>query len=91
MLLVSIYTWMLTIGLELFGAGLRNGPGNHKYWMTVAIAVISTIYTRLHGQRVIRQHFGTTGGRNIVLTGRQALCVALLVMSFGAYVTWLTM
>lgn len=89
-LMISVFAWMLTVGLHWFGAGLRNGPGNHKYWMTVAIAVISTIYTRLHGQRVIRQHFGTTGGRSVNLTGQQAFCVALFVVGFGIYLTWLT-
>jgi len=90
-LLISVYAWMLTAAVHVFEAFFRNGLGSYKYWITVGIAVAATVYMQFHGKRVVREHFGTRGGRNLELTGRQALYVLCLALAFGFYATWLSL
>ena len=88
-LMVWIYSWLLTIGMLVFGNFFRNGPGTTKYYVTLGIAVIATLFMKVRGLQVVRQHFGTGGGRNVILTGTQALIVIAIVLAFGLYCTWL--
>jgi hypothetical protein len=88
-LLISVYSWILTLAIHLFDVFFKNGPGSTKYWVTLAIAISSTVYTRVYGKKIVRQHFGAQGGRNLYLSGRQAVYVAIFVVSLGIYFTWL--
>jgi hypothetical protein len=67
--------------------GIR--PSGIKFFITLALVVASWSFMILRGAAVIRQHFGARPGRNVVLTGRQAVLVVVLVLCFGAYGTWL--
>ena len=57
--------------------------------MTLGIAISSTVFTQLYGKRIVREHFGTMGGRNLELSGRQAFYVTVFVLSLSAYMVWL--
>lgn len=88
-LLIGIYSWALTLAMHVFHAFFKNGPGSIKYFVTLGIAISSTLFMQMHGKRVVHEHFGARGGRNLELSGRQAFYVALFLVSCGLYVTWL--
>jgi hypothetical protein len=88
-LLIGVYSWLVTLAMHIFGAFFKNGPGSTKYFVTLAIAILSTLFMQIYGRRVVREHFGAKGGRNLELSGRQAFWVALFVVSCGVYVAWL--
>ena len=89
-LLVSIYSWMLTVGIHVFGRFFAvNRPGGLKYDVTVGIAIVTSIYMAIYGRRLIREWFGNRGGNNIVVTPGQALIVVLVVIACGSYFAWL--
>jgi hypothetical protein len=88
-LLISVYSCALTIGMHIFDAFFRNGPGSLKYYLTLAIAITATVFTQVWGKRIIRQHFASKRTR-FVLTGRQAIYVILPVVGCGFYLVWLS-
>lgn len=88
-LLIGVYSWLLTVAMHIFDAFPKNGPGSVKYSVTLGIAIAATLYTRLQGSRLIREHLGANGGRNLELTGRQCLCVVIFMVSGGTYLAWL--
>lgn len=57
--------------------------------MTVGLAIASTAFMRLHGNRIVREHFGATGARDVELTGRQAVSITIFVVALGIYAAWL--
>lgn len=89
-LLVSVYSWMLTLGFRVFRNffDVRN-LATEKYYVTVGIAIASSLYLALHGRSLLRRQLGVRGGRNIVVTPSQALMVILFAVSFGCYFAWL--
>ncbi|QDS95083.1 hypothetical protein FF011L_38670 [Roseimaritima multifibrata] len=87
-LLVGIYSWLLTIGMHLFDTFFNNGPGSLKYVVTLAIAVSATLFMQIRGKRVVREHFGRTGGRNLTLSSRQVGYVCFFVVSLSIYFVW---
>lgn len=89
-LLVAVYSWLLTIALHVFSAFFKNGPGSMKYFVTLGIAVAASVFMQVKGKRVIRDAFGRQGGRNVQLTGRQSLYVVLFVLGCSFYLVWLT-
>lgn len=88
-LLIGVYTWLMTIAMHVFHAFFRNGPGSIKYYITLGIPISATLFMQFYGKKVVRTHFGSMGGRNLELNGRQAIYVTLFVVSLGIYATWL--
>lgn len=88
-LLIGVYSWWLTLALHVFDAFFKNGPGSVKYFVTLGIAISSTLFMQIKGKRIVRQHFGARGVRNLELSGRQASYVVLVVLSFSLYLMWL--
>jgi Ca2+/H+ antiporter len=88
-LLIGVYSWLLTLSMHIFRAFFKNGPGSTKYYVTLAIAILATLFMKAYGKRVVSQHFGRQGGRHLEIDGWQAFCVVVLVLSFGFYFTWL--
>lgn len=88
-LLISVYSWLLTFSMHIFRAFFKNGPGSTKYYVTLTIAVLATLFMRAYGKRIVSQHFGGRGGRNLEIDGWQAFCVLVLVVSCGFYFAWL--
>jgi hypothetical protein len=93
-LLISIYSSMLVLGLAVFdafffNAFFKNGPGSFKYYLTVGIAIVATLYMQVYGKHVVREHFGRQGGRNLELAPNQVWYVALFLMALATYGAWL--
>jgi hypothetical protein len=88
-LLVGIYSWLLTVAMHVFDLFFKNGPGSVKYFVTLGIAITCTLFMQLHGKRVIRKHFGPTGHRNPELSSRQAIYITVFVVFVGGYLAWL--
>jgi hypothetical protein len=88
-LLIGLYSWLLTGAMHVWGACFKNGPGSSKYLVTVGLAIASTAFMRLHGNRIVREHFGATGARDVELTGRQAVSITIFVVALGIYAAWL--
>lgn len=88
-LLIGVYSWLLTLAMHIFDDFFNNGLGLTKYFVTLGIAIASTLFMQIHGKRVIREHFGAKGGRNLELSGWQALYVVIFVVSCGIYGAWL--
>jgi len=87
-LLVGVYSWLLTIAIHVFGAFFKNGPGSLKYFVTLGIAISATLFMQVRGKRIVRSHFGRAGGRNLTLDSRQVGYVCLLVLSLSVYFVW---
>jgi hypothetical protein len=89
-LIIWVYSWMLMLGLRVFRIffAAKAGAGT-KYYLTLSIAIASSIYLAVHGRSVLRRHIGPRGARNLVVTPRQALMVVLVVLAFGGYFAWL--
>ena len=89
-LLVSVYSWMLTLGFRVFRNffDVRN-LATEKYYVTVGIAIASSLYLALMADPCSDVSLGCGGGRNIVVTPSQALMVILFAVSFGCYFAWL--
>ena len=88
-LLIGVYSWLLTVAMHIFDAFFKNGPGSIKYFVTLGIAISSTLFMQVYGKRVVREHFGAKGGRKLELSGRQATYITIFVVSLGIYVAWL--
>jgi hypothetical protein len=88
-LLIGVYSWLLTLAMHIFDAIFKNGPGSTKYFVTLGIAIVSTLFMQIYGRRVVREHFGARGGRKLELSGRQAFYVAIFVVACGIYAAWL--
>jgi hypothetical protein len=88
-LLISVYSWLLTIAMHISDAFFKNGPGSIKYFVTLGIAITSTLFMQIYGKRVVREHFGVKGGRKLELSGRQAIYITVFVVSLGIYAAWL--
>ena len=88
-LLIGIYSWLLMLAIHIFDAFFKNGPGSTKYFVTLGIAISSSLFMQICGKRVVREHFGARGGRNLELNGRQALYIAIFVVCLGIYAAWL--
>ena len=88
-LLIGVYSWMLTFAMLVFAAFFKNGPGSAKYFGTLGIAISSTLFMLIYGKRVVRQHFASRGGRNLEISAGQAACVVIFVVGCGVYFAWL--
>jgi hypothetical protein len=88
-LLISVYTWLLGFAMLVADLFFKVDPGSIKYGVTLAIAIASTIYLRMHGNRIVREHFGANGGRKLELTSRQAMYVSLFVFGVSLYLLWI--
>ena len=88
-LLVGIYSWMLSLAMHFHGA-FFNGLTPTKYYLTLGIAISSTLFMQFYGKQVIRKHFGQSGGRNLEISAGQAMSVILLLIGCSAYFVWLT-
>lgn len=88
-LLIGVYSSLLTIAMHVFDMFFPNGPGSTKYFVTLGIAISSTLFMQTRGKQVVRKHFGARGGRNLELTGWQAIYIAAFVVSLGIYTAWL--
>lgn len=88
-LLIGVYSWLLTIAMHVFEAFFKNGPNSPKYYVTLGIAIAATLFMQVYGKRVVRQYFGRKGGRNFDLTKWQAGYVAMFVMCCSFYLMWL--
>ena len=88
-LLVSVYSLFLTIGLHVFrNFFAANRPGGLKYNVTLGIAIASSVYMTIHGRSVIRKYFAR-GARNVTVSPGQILVVIALLMGCGAYFAWI--
>ncbi|KAA1262604.1 hypothetical protein LF1_51710 [Rubripirellula obstinata] len=87
-LLVGVYSWLLTVAIHIFDAFFRNGPGTPKYFVTLGIAISATLFMQVYGKRVVREHFGRKGGRNLELSPRQAGYVSVFAMACSIYFVW---
>ena len=76
--------------MHIFQAFFKNGPGTTKYYVTLGIALSSTLFMKLYGGQIVRKHFGKSGGRNLEIDAVQVVYVTLLVVAVGIYTTWLT-
>ena len=88
-LLIGTYSWILTIVMHVFNIFFKNGPGSFKYYVTLGIAISSSVFMRLYGTRVVREHFAESGTRRFELTGWQAFYITLFVVTCGIYAAWL--
>ena len=88
-LLIGLYSWMLTAAMHIFQAFFKNGPGTTKYYVTLGIALTSTLFMKLYGGQIVRKHFGNLGGRNLELDAAQVVYVTLFVVAAGIYAAWL--
>ena len=88
-LLIGVYSSLLTLVLHVWGAFFKNGPGSAKYFVTLGIAISATLFMQFYGKRIVREHFGARGGRNLELTGRQAMYIVVFVIGCGIYTAWL--
>ena len=87
-LLIGLYSWLLTLSMHLFGGLFKNGPGSVKYFVTLCIAILSTLFMQVRGKQIVRSHFGPDGGRNLHLNARQAGYVCLLIVCLSIYLVW---
>ena len=89
-LLISIYSWMLTLGLRIFRNffAAKDALGV-KYYLTLGIAIASSLYLSLHGRTLVRRQFGAKRGRGIVVTPAQSVSIFLFVLACGCYLAWL--
>lgn len=88
-LLIGVYSWALTLGMHIFTVFFKNGPGSFKYFVTLGVAISSSLFMQFYGKRVIRQHFGAMGGRKLELSGRQAIYITVFGVCVGIYFAWL--
>jgi hypothetical protein len=88
-LLVGVYSWILTLAIHIFDAFFKNGLGSTKYFVTLGIAISCTVFMQIYGKRIVREHLGVRGGRNLEISGRQAVYIAIFVVSIGIYAAWL--
>ena len=88
-LLIGVYSWLLTLAMHICDAFFKNGPGSTKYFVTLGIAISATLFMQIYGKRIVREHFGTRGGRKLELNGRQAVYITIFVVSLGIYGAWL--
>lgn len=87
-LLVAIYSWLLTVGMHVFNAFFRNGPGSFKYYVTLGIAISTTIFMQLWGKRIVSEHFGKRWELDPDLTPRQVSYAVAFLMALGFYLLW---
>lgn len=86
-LLICVYSWLLTLGMtivDIFG----NGQPNSKYWLTATIAVISSLFARIWGRKIIANKLGIQGGRNLTLSASQSAIVVMVTVGFAIYIVW---
>ena len=88
-LLIGVYSWILTLAMHAFHAFPKNGPGSFKYYVTLGIAFSSTLFMRVYGRGLIRQHFGARGGRGLTLRSGQIAYVVIFVLVCSIYFVWL--
>jgi hypothetical protein len=89
--MICVYSWLLAIGLTIFRSFFAaNRALGTKYYVTLGIALASSLYMSFHGRRLVQQHFGPSGrGGNIALTPAQALLIVVMVLAFAAYFAWI--
>ncbi len=75
--------------MHIFTVFFKNGPGSFKYFVTLGLAISSSLFMQLYGKQVIRRHFGASGGRKLELSGRQAIYITMFVVSVGMYFAWI--
>ncbi|MBL8814386.1 MAG: hypothetical protein JNL58_00035 [Planctomyces sp.] len=85
-LLVSIFSWQLEVLLHFLDTFCKNGPSPMEYFITLGIAISSTLYMQVYGKRIVREHFGAKYGTKLELSSRQAVYVTIFVVSFGIYI-----
>lgn len=88
-LLFGVYSWVLTLGMHVFTVFFKNGPGSFKYFVTLGLAISSSLFMQVYGKQVIRRHFGVSGGRKLELSNRQAIYITMFVVSVGMYFVWI--
>ncbi|MDG2015319.1 MAG: hypothetical protein P8J33_17565 [Pirellulaceae bacterium] len=88
-LLLGVMTSILVISMHIFRAVFPNGPGSLKYFITLGIAIGCSIFMKRHGNQLVKRHFGKTGGRDLVLSGKQAVAVIFFMVGVGVYIAWL--
>ena len=88
-LLVSSYTWMFTIALHVFDLFFAaNCLGGVKYFLTLGIALASTLYLTFHGRFVMRRFLGQRDGLNLTVSPLQAILVVVFTIAFSMYCLW---
>ena len=88
-LLTGIYSWILSAALHLRGVVAVANISPTKYYVTLAISVCTAGFMAFYGKRVVRESFGAMGGRDLEISGRQAIYITMFVVSWGVYTTWL--
>ena len=87
--LISIYSWLLSLGMHFFG-GFFNGLTPTKYYLTLGIAISATAYMKFRGNKIIREYFGPTPDlRKLEITSGQAAYIMIFLLGIGAYFAWL--
>ncbi len=89
-LLLTMYSWFLTIALAL-GQWLFGGawPGDVKEYVSMGVTLGLTLIVGTVGRPHVRALRRQTRGRSISVNGPQALAVTILTVVAGAYGTWL--
>ena len=87
-LLIGVYSSLLTIAMHAFEAFFKDGPGSTKYYVTLGIAIAASLFMQVYGKRVVRQYFGRKGGNNLYLTPTQVGYVVVFVMCCVFYLVW---
>jgi hypothetical protein len=89
-LLLTMYSWFLTIALAL-GQWLLGGawPGDVKEYVSIGVTLGLTLIVGTVGRPHFRALRRQTRGRSISVNGPQALAVTILTVVAGAYGTWL--
>lgn len=86
-LLICVYSWLLTFGMTIVDFFIKGQP-NSKYLLTATIAVITSLFARIWGRKIILNNLGIQGGRNLTLSARQSVIVVSTTVGFAIYVVW---
>lgn len=88
-LLFGVNSWMITVAFHFIGAASPNGPGSFKYFVNLGVAVLSALFMKFYGKRLVQETFGNQGGRNLEVTPMQAVGVVLFLIANAGYLLWL--
>ena len=87
--LISVYCWILVIGMQVFAAINGGTPDNTKWYVTLGIAVAALLFMQFHGNAVLQRNFAGTSPRATTLTPVQSIGIVAFVIGAGVYLSWI--
>jgi hypothetical protein len=87
--LISVYCWILVIGMQVFAAFNGGIADNTKWYITLGIAIAAWLFMQFHGNAVLQRNCAGTSPRAANLTAAQSIGVVAFVIGAGAYLSWI--